>query len=118
MQATHVQCAAIAALAILGVTPLVAAEPNPADVQAATAAADKFYQCAGSNVADYDDGISGANIVAKAIAAQCRREALDWVNALAKYTTQSESTAILNELVSGEDANLIAIVLRHRVSKR
>jgi hypothetical protein len=107
--------------AILGVTllvsaPLAAAEPE--QVQAARAAGDQFYECARSNVADYDDGISGANIVAKAVAAQCRREALDWVNALAKYTTQSESTAILNDLINGEDANLIAIVLRYRVSKR
>ena len=83
-------------------------------------AADNFYRCAEMFITSYDDGISPANIVAKAIANKCQTDALGWVNALAQSKTMNRDAAmeIFQEAMRGDDANLIMAVLEHRVAKR
>jgi|SRR5262245_39410166 len=94
-----------------------AAAQNNEDVQAARVTRDRFYKCAQATVADYDDWISPANLVAKAIAAKCEADALNWFNALVAYMKREQATNIYSDVMRGEDGNLVAIVLRHRVLK-
>jgi len=99
--------------AILGAAQLAAAGTQGENAQAARIARDGFYKCAQMTVPDYDDGISPANVVAKAIAAKCR----SWVDAMSKYETRAEAVTLYNEIKRGEEGNLLGIVLRHRVLK-
>jgi hypothetical protein len=64
-------------------------------------------------VPDYDDAISPANVVAKAVAFKCQ----NWVNAMVKYMPQTEGRTLYNEIMRGEEGNLLGVVLRHRVLK-
>ena len=102
---------------ILGITQLAAAAPQGESVQAARIAKDRFYHCAQTIVPDYDDRLSPANVVAKAIAVKCQTDARNWVNAMLKHTTRTEATDQFNELMRGEDGNLLGVVLRYRVLK-
>jgi len=102
---------------ILGVTQLAAAAPQGESVQAARIAKDRFYHCAQTLVPDYDDRISPANVVAKAIAVKCQTDARIWFDAMSKHATRAETTELSNEVMRGEDANLLGVVLRHRVLK-
>ena len=99
--------------AILGVAQLAAASSPGADVRAAAIARDGFYKCALMTVPDYDDRISPANLVAKAVAGKCR----SWVDTMLRYKTGTEAAALKNEILRGEDGHLLGIVLRHRVLK-
>ncbi len=97
--------------AILGAAPLAAASSQGESLQAARIAKDAFYRCAQMTVAQYDDRISPANIVAKAIAAKCR----SWVDAMVKNTNRTEATNLFDEVMRGDEGNLLGIVLHHRV---
>ena len=99
--------------AILGIAQLAAASPPSESEQRVRIARDAFYKCALMTVSDYDDRISPANIVAKTIAFKCQ----SWVNAMVKYMPQTEGTNLYNEIMRGEEGNLLGIVLRHRVLK-
>jgi hypothetical protein len=102
---------------ILGITQFAAAAPQGESVQAARIAKDRFYHCAQALVPDYDDRISPANVVAKAVAVKCQTDARIWFEAMSKHTTRTEATELFNGVMSGEDANLLGVVLRHRVLK-
>ena len=108
------QCALAA---ILGASQIAAAAPASEFVQAARVTRDAFYRCAQSLVDDYDDRVSHVNIVAKALSAKCQPEALNWANAMLKYMDRKEATDLYAEVMRGEEGNLVAIVLRHRVLK-
>jgi hypothetical protein len=92
-----------------------AAVPNDELIQAARITKDRFYKCAQATVAEYDDRISPANVVAKAVAAKCEADASSWGNAMLAYMKREQATSIYNDVMHGEDGNLVAIVLRHRV---
>jgi hypothetical protein len=102
---------------ILGIAQFAAAAPQGESVQAARIAKDRFYHCAQALVPDYDDRISPANVVAKAVAMKCQTDARSWFEAISKHTTRTEATELFNGVMSGEDANLLGVVLRHRVLK-
>lgn len=51
--------------------------------------------------------------MAKAIAFKCQ----NWVNSMLKYMPQTEGTNLYNEIMRGEEGNLLGVVLRHRVLK-
>ena len=99
--------------ALLGIAQLAAASPPSESEHQVRIARDAFYKCALMTVPDYDDRISPANVVAKAIAFKCR----NWVNAMLKYMPQTEGTTLHNEIMRGEEGNLLGVVLRHRVLK-
>jgi hypothetical protein len=103
--------------ALLAATQLAAAAPSSESVQAARIARDRFYGCTQGLVADYDDRISPVNVVAKALAAKCQPSALTWANAMLKYMDREEAKDMYDEVMRGEEGNLVAIVLRHRVLK-
>ena len=99
--------------AILGIAQLAAASPPSESEQKVRIARDAFYKCALMTVPDYDDRISPANVVAKAIAFKCQ----SWVNSMLKYMPQTEGTNLYNEIMRGEEGNLLGVVLRNRVLK-
>lgn len=99
--------------AILGLAHLGAASPPSEDLQRARVARDAFYRCALMTTPEYDDGISPANVVAKAVAFKCQT----WVNTMVKYLPQAEGTELSKEIMRGEEGNLLGVVLRHRVLK-
>jgi len=99
--------------AILGIAQLAAASPPSESVQSARVARDAFYKCALMTVPDYDDRISPANVVAKAIAFKCQ----SWVNAMLKHMPQTEGNRLYDEIMRGEEGNLLGVVLRNRVLK-
>jgi hypothetical protein len=108
------QCALAA---VLAASQIAAAAPASEFVQAARVARDRFYACAQTLVDDYDDRVSHVNIVAKALSAKCQQDALSWANAMLKYMDRKEATDLYAEVMRGEEGNLVAIVLRHRVLK-
>ena len=99
--------------AILGIAQLAAASPPSESEHKVRIARDAFYKCALMTVPDYDDRISPANVVAKAVAFKCQ----SWVSSMLKYMPQTEGTNLHNEIMRGEEGNLLGIVLRNRVSK-
>jgi hypothetical protein len=99
--------------AILGAAQLAAAAPQSESEQSARIARDAFYKCALMTVPEYDDRISPANVVAKAVAFKCQ----SWVNAMAKYMPQTEGTKLYNEIMRGEEGSLLGVILRYRVLK-
>ena len=104
--------ATLSTLAVmLGVAQLGAASPPSEDVQRARIARDAFYKCALMTVPDYDDRVSPANVVAKAVAAKCQ----SWVDAMLKYMPRPEGAELHKEIMRGEEGNLLGIVLRNRV---
>jgi len=64
-------------------------------------------------VPEYDDGISPANVVAKAIAFKCK----NWLDTLLRYLPETEASELAAEVKRGEEGNLLGIVLHHRVLK-
>ena len=66
--------------AILGIAQLAAASPPSESEHKARIARDGFYRCALMTVPEYDDRISPANVVAKAIAFKCQ----SWVSSMQK----------------------------------
>ena len=40
-----------------------------------------------------------------------------WFDAMSKHATRTAATELSNEVMRGEDANLLGVVLRHRVLK-
>jgi hypothetical protein len=107
----------LALAAIIGASQIAAAAPSSESVQAARVMRDRFYRCAQNLVADYDDRVSPVHVVAKAVAAKCQTEALNWLNAMLNAMNRTEATEAFNEVMRGEDGNLLAIVLRNRVLK-
>jgi hypothetical protein len=99
--------------ALLGIAQLAAASPPSESEHQVRIARDAFYKCAQMTVPDYDDAISPANVVAKAVAFKCQ----NWVNAMVKYMPQTEGRTLYNEIMRGEEGNLLGVVLRHRVLK-
>jgi len=99
--------------AILGIAQLAAASPPTESVQNTRIARDAFYKCAQMTVPDYDDRISPANVVAKAVAFKCQ----SWINIMLKNMPQNDGTKLYNEIMRGEEGNLLGIVLRNRVLK-
>jgi len=99
--------------AILGIAQLAAASPPSESKHNVRVARDAFYKCALMTVPEYDDRISPANVVAKAVAFKCQ----SWVISMLKYMPQTEGTNLYNEIMRGEEGNLLGIVLRNRVSK-
>jgi hypothetical protein len=107
----------ISLAALLAVSQLAAAAPASENVQAARVMRDRFYRCAVALAPDYDDRVSPVTIVAKAVAAKCQMEALNWLNAMLNFMDRKEATDLYAEVMRGEEGNLVAIVLRHRVLK-
>ena len=106
--------ASVSALAaVLGLAQLAAASPPSESGQFARIARDGFYKCAQMTVPEYDDRISPANVVAKAIAFKCK----SWVDAMMKYIPKNDSDELYKEIMRGEEGSLLGIVLRHRVLK-
>ena len=103
--------------ALIGAAHAAGAAPQGENVQTARIAKDRFYRCAQVAVADYDDRISPANIVAKAVAAQCQTDALTWFNAVSRYAKENEAKDMDREVMAGDEGHLLAVVLRHRVQK-
>ena len=99
--------------AILGCAQLAAAAPISESAQNARIAKDAFYNCAAMTVPEYDDRISPANVVAKALAFKCQ----SWVDAMVKHAPRTETNDVYKEIMRGEEGNLLGIVLRHRVLK-
>ena len=97
--------------AILGIAQFAAASPPSESEHRARIARDAFHKCALMTVPDYDDRISPANVVAKAVAFKCQ----NWVISMLKYMPQTEGITLYNEIMRGEEGNLLGIVLRNRV---
>ena len=102
-----------AVAAILGAAQLAAVAPISESAQGARVAKDAFYRCAQMTVPEYDDAISPANVVARAVAFKCQ----SWVDAMMKYTPKTDTTDLYGQIMRGEEGNLLGIVLRHRVLK-
>ncbi len=99
--------------AALGVAQLAAASLPSENTQRARVARDAFYKCALMTVPDYDDGISPADVVAKAVGFKCR----NWLDTLLRYMPPTEASELAAEVKRGEEGNLLGIVLHNRVLK-
>ena len=99
--------------AILGVAQLAAASLPTENTQRARVARDAFYKCVVMTVSDYDDGVSPATVVAKAVAFKCR----NWLDTWLRYVPPTEASVLAAEVKRGDEGDLLGIVLHNRVLK-
>jgi hypothetical protein len=67
--------------------------------------------CAHDHLAEYDDKISPANVVARTVASACRTE-LSILAAVTNPESRGKATLLLDELMKGEE--FVSLVLQHR----
>ena len=87
-------------------------------IDPADAAADRFYSCVEMMVPAYDDLVSPAGLVAQVLASECSDAALRWRAAMLATLPEMIVDDLYAQVMGGRDLKAIAMILRHRVSRR
>jgi hypothetical protein len=107
-----------AAAIVLGAAQIAGAANPSINETVIDASGERFFLCAQQTVPNFDDGRTPVGVVARVVANECIFEASTWAGEMRKVMSNDDAARIFQEAMRGDNARLIGIVLRHRVSKR